>query len=84
MGEEQRQALARLFAEDEEFKAAMMGATSVEDAVRIAGEHGIAATVEDFAPPEGVDVSDAELEQAAGGWATYFMPTMYGMVGCLR
>lgn len=70
MGEEQRQALARLFAEDEAFKAAMAAATSVEDAVNIAGEHGVDASVEDFTPPDGEELSDPELETVSGGFMT--------------
>ncbi len=67
MGDEQRQALARLFAEDEAFKAAMSEATSVEDAVRVAGKFGIAATAEDFTGSGGAELGDAELGRAAGG-----------------
>ena len=75
MGEVQRQALARLFAEDEAFRSAIRAATSVEDAVRIAGEHGVTVSAEDLAPPEGAQLSDAELELASGGTAFQIFPT---------
>lgn len=68
MGDEQREALARLFVEDEGFKAAIMGATSVDDAIRVAGEHGIDATAEDFAPQG--PLGDSELEAVSGGIVT--------------
>ena len=67
MGEEQRQALARLFAEDEAFKTAMASATNADDAVRIAREHGVEASAEDFMRQDGAELSDAELETASGG-----------------
>ncbi len=72
MGEEQRQALARLFTEDEAFKAALMGSSSLDEMLRIAREHGIAATAEDFARPEGRPLSDAELEGVAGGLFPFY------------
>ena len=80
MGDEQRRALARLFAEDEGFKAAMLGATSVEEAVRIAGEHGIDAAADDIAPEQGT-LSEAELEEVGGGSpnftvTSYCLPTL--------
>ena len=67
MGEEQRQALARLFAEDEAFKTALASAGSVDDAVRVAREYGVEASVGDFTPLEGAELSDEELEAASGG-----------------
>ena len=73
MGEEQRQALAELFAQDEGFKAAMVRATSVSEAVRIAGEYGLTVTADDFGLPEGAELSDTELEAvpgAGGPWRT--------------
>lgn len=72
MGEQQRQELARLFSEDEEFKAALMSVSSLDEMVRIAREHGIAATAEDFARPEGRPLSDAELEGVAGGVLPFY------------
>lgn len=88
MGEEQRQALARLIAENQEFKAAISGAASVEDAVRIAGDHGIEAGVEDFGLPEG-SLSDAELENVSGGavsWGDIYCgggpPGSWGVISC--
>ena len=71
MGEEQRRALARLFAENEDFTAAMTAATSVDDAVRIAGQFGVAATAEDFAPPDADELADSQLEAAAGGYPVF-------------
>lgn len=68
MGEEQRQALARLFAQDEGYKAAIMQAASVEEAVRISREHGIDAAAEDFATADG-ELSDDALTNASGGAA---------------
>ena len=73
MGEEQRQALARLLADDEAFKTALASATSIEDAVRIAREHGVDATVDDFTV-HSHDLSDADLEAASGG--TMLRPTV--------
>ena len=69
MGEGQRQALARLLSEDGAFKAALSAATSIDDAVRIAREHGVEASAEDFAQPRGAafDLSDAEIEAAGSG-----------------
>lgn len=85
MGDEQRQALTRMFAEDEAFKAAIMGATSVEDAVTIAREYGVEATADDLAPAQGA-LSDAELEDAAGGSPTLTFICIYSFtctaVGC--
>lgn len=83
MGEEQRQALARLFAEDEAFKAAMASAASVEDAVRIAREHGVEVSVEDFAPLEGSDLDDVELESASGAMmeGPFIRRTMWEVCG---
>ena len=75
MGQEQRQALARLFAEDEEFRTAIMGATSADDAVRIVGEHGIVLTPEDFSAPAGGELSESELDLAAGGVLDQIWPT---------
>lgn len=86
MGDEQRQELARLFTESDEFKAAILRATSVEDAVRIAGEYGIPATAEDFDKPDWAELSDAELEGVGGGY--YTIPeTSWGcatQAGCTR
>ena len=73
MGEEQRQALARLFAEDEAFRTALASVASIEDAVRIAQEHEIGATAEDFRVPSD-DLSDADLEAASGG-GMFLYPT---------
>lgn len=67
MAEEQRRALAALFAQDAGFKAAIVGATSPQDAVRIAREHGIEASIDDFTMPPGAELGDAELGQVAGG-----------------
>lgn len=58
---------ARMFEGDEGLKAAILGTTSVEDAVRTAGDCGIRASAEDFAVPQEDQPSDAELENAAGG-----------------
>ena len=65
MGEEQRQALVRLFAEDESFKAAIIAATSVDDAVRIDSDFGVYATVEDFGLAD-EQLTDVELEGVGG------------------
>ena len=70
MGDSRVQAVAALMAQDQAFRTALLGASTVDDAIRIAGEHGIEATAEDFAPPGGADLSDADLEGASGGQAT--------------
>lgn len=72
MGEEQRQALARLFSENEEFHGSIMGAASAEDAARIAGEYGVDVTVEDLRRWQSAELGDAELDVATGGgiWPT--------------
>jgi predicted ribosomally synthesized peptide with nif11-like leader len=71
VGVEQRQALARLLEEDEAFRKAMSAATSVEAAVGIAGEHGVAATAEDFAVTEDLQLGDEELKDVVAGAAVY-------------
>lgn len=75
MSEEQRQALEQLIKQDEGFHSAMMRATSIEEAVRIAGEHGIAATAEDFRSPDDRELSETELELASGGILDQIWPT---------
>lgn len=66
MGDEQSQALERMLAEDEAFRAAITAAGSVDEAVRIAREHGIEVTVEDF-DLSPITLSDTDLERASGG-----------------
>lgn len=67
MDEGQRQALARLVREDDGFRSAMNGATSAEETIRIASEHGIEVTVEDLTKPPPDELSATELDLAAGG-----------------
>lgn len=81
MGEEQRQELARLFAESEEFKAAIMGAASVEEAVRIAGHYGVDVTAEELERRQSAELGDAELDVATGGRIFYY-PTDPSLGGC--
>lgn len=75
MGDEQRQAIARLCAEDAEFLAAMADAKSAHEAAQIAVEHGIPATEADFTTPEDRELSDADLELASGGVLDQIWPT---------
>lgn len=75
MGARESQALARLLAEDEEFKAAMVGTATVEDAIRLAAEHGIDVTAEALTMRESTELSEAELDVAAGGTLPTFVPS---------
>ncbi len=79
MGSEERLALARLVEEDEDFVAALADVTSVDDLVRIAGEHGVQVDPDDVVAAEG-ELSDAELDAASGG--SYAMLVRASVMGC--
>lgn len=67
MGDDQRQAFARRFEEDEEFRSKVRAATSIEHAVRICGEHGLKVGADDFAAPDDIELTDRDLEVSSGG-----------------
>lgn len=75
MGEQERAEVVRLYASDEDFKAALMQAASVEEAVAAARRFGIEATSSDFSTSKGPELSDADLEQVGGGVLDQIWPT---------
>lgn len=66
MAESDVQQLAQALTEDADLKAAVEGAATREDVVRIANEKGIAITLDDLTR-KADELSDAELESASGG-----------------
>lgn len=70
MAESDLQQLAQALTEDADLKAAVEGATSPEDVVRIANDKGIALTLDDLTPKIG-ELSEAELETVSGGTAVF-------------
>ncbi len=63
--------LADLAEADDELMAALRGASSPEEVVLIAGQHGVRIEASDIGTdPGGQDpeLSDADLATAAGGW----------------
>ena len=77
MPQDQIDALVARLASDSGFAAALAAATSAQDALRIAAEHGFDVTPAELATAtaEG-ELSDKELEAVAGGTdTTYRMPT---------
>lgn len=66
--------LAARAEQDEELAAALAGAATPEDFVRIAGEHGVTVRADEMVTE--IALTDAELENASGGtnaawyWAT--------------
>jgi len=75
MSKEQLQAVRLASQQDEQLAAALSAAVTVEDWVRVAGEHGFTVEVADLPQDDGGEreLSDAELEGAAGGYT--FPPT---------
>ena len=71
---EQLQALRAASQEDQELNAALAAAATAEEWVAVANERGFAVTIADL-PDDGTEreLSDAELEGAAGGYT--FPPT---------
>jgi hypothetical protein len=64
------QRLKNQAAEDEELRAALVGATSRDDVVRIAGQYGVeldGSEVDAEYELSGSDVDDADLD-GVGGW----------------
>ncbi len=70
MSKEKLEALRLASQEDQELAAALAAAVSVEDWVRVANERGFEVGVADLPTAEDADreLSDAELEGAAGGY----------------
>ncbi|MEI8082604.1 MAG: Nif11-like leader peptide family natural product precursor [Actinomycetes bacterium] len=66
MAEEQLSAFTAKVQEDPALQNALRAATSADQVVAIAADHGFTITTDDLTPPD-VDVSDAELQEAAGG-----------------
>jgi predicted ribosomally synthesized peptide with nif11-like leader len=75
MSREKMEAVRRESKKDPEFAAALSAAASTQEWVRIANERGFELEVSDLPAEEGADreLSDAELEGAAGGYT--FPPT---------
>ena len=72
---EQLQALRAASQEDAELNAALAAATTTQEWVAVANGRGFAVTLADLPAEEGTEreLSDAELEGAAGGYT--FPPT---------
>jgi predicted ribosomally synthesized peptide with nif11-like leader len=75
MSKEKLEALRLASQEDQELAAALAAAATTEDWVRVANERGFEVEVADLPAVEDADreLSDAELEGAAGGYT--FPPT---------
>lgn len=75
MAREQLEALRLASQKDQELAAALAAAATTQDWVRIANERGFVIEVADLPVDEGGEreLSDAELEGAAGGYT--FPPT---------
>lgn len=69
MSHEQLKALRAATTDNEQLRAELEAAQTVEEFARIANEHGFAVVVEDL-PTDGTgeELSDAELANAAGGY----------------
>ena len=52
---------------DPELMAALRAAPTRDDFIRIAGQHGVTIDPSDLGEPSDVEISDADLEGAAGG-----------------
>lgn len=70
MAKEQLEALRLASQDDAELVAALAAAATTQDWVRVANERGFAVELADLPSAEEVDreLSDAELEGAAGGY----------------
>lgn len=74
MSQETLDALRAATADNEELRAALAAATTHEDFVRIANDHGFALVLADLTVADDEEeLSDAELEGASGGYT--FPPT---------
>ena len=67
MSEEQLKAFLEKVKSDTELQDKLKAAASTEAALQIAKEAGFAITAEDIQSMQSVEVSDKELEAAAGG-----------------
>ncbi len=70
MSKEQLEAVRLASQQDDNLATALSAAVTVEDWVRVANEHGFAVEVADLPQGDGGEreLSDAELEGAAGGY----------------
>lgn len=73
MAETAMQQLAQACSEDADLKAALDGATTPDDVVRIANERGIALTLDDVTRKDG-ELTEADLELASGGTYNTYEP----------
>ena len=80
MSEEQLKAFLEKLKSDTELQEKLKAAASTDAAIEIAKDAGFAITSEDFQSMQSVELSDEELEGAAGGT---FTPTPHSrLVWC--
>ena len=83
MTQEARAAVVAAYQSDPAFKAALDGAGSLEETVRIANEHGYAVAIEDLQSADD-ELSDDQLEVASGGTGPrYFLTAVVRGIDCL-
>ncbi len=77
-------AMVAAYQSDEVFKAAIDGATSIDEVIRIAGDQGFVLTEEELkAAPVERDLTDAELEESSGGTMHISMFTCAMSITCV-
>ena len=70
MSQEQIDALVARYNDDSAFAAAMDAVAGTDDAVRVAAEHGFEVDVAELAAVgDALSLTDAELENVAGGYS---------------